>query len=226
MHCNGVNGFDIKNYPLLKLALPLVAGIVTGWLCSVDVLHTATLFVVSLLLLAAGMLSPAPRWLFGAGAVGVMLSVGIFVITCDKEAENAPIASELAKLAFAYTTSGNSKVTVVIGKAYGAAYTLMGSKSVGADIAFALENACISILPPEAAVAFAWNDKVTADKSREDLEKEWKEKCASPVAAAEIGEIDDIIENAELRQRICAALGMLFSKTDVAPTRRHANMPL
>ena len=147
-------------------------------------------------------------------------------VACDKESENAPLASELAKLAFAYTASKNAKVTVVVGKAYGAAYTLMGSKSVGADVAFALEDACISILPPEAAVAFAWNDKITAEKSREDLENEWKEKCASPVAAAEIGEIDDIIANAELRQRICAALGMLFSKTDVAPSRRHANMPL
>ncbi len=147
-------------------------------------------------------------------------------VACDNESENAPLASELAKLAFAYTSSKNSKVTVVVGKAYGAAYTLMGSKSVGADIAFALENACISILPPEAAVAFAWNDKITADKTREDLENEWKEKCASPVDAAEKGEIDDIIDNAELRQRICAALGMMFSKTDVAPTRRHANMPL
>ncbi len=147
-------------------------------------------------------------------------------VACDKESENAPLASELAKLAFAYTAAKNAKVTVVVGKAYGAAYTLMGSKSVGADIAFALESACISILPPEAAVAFAWNDKITADKSREDLENEWKEKCASPVDAAEKGEIDDIIENAELRQRICAALGMMFSKTDVAPTRRHANMPL
>ncbi len=147
-------------------------------------------------------------------------------VACDKESENAPLASELAKLAFAYTSAKNAKVTVVVGKAYGAAYTLMGSKSVGADIAFALDSACISILPPEAAVAFAWNDKITADKTREKLENEWKEKCASPVAAAEIGEIDDIIENAELRQRVCAALGMMFSKTDVAPARRHANMPL
>lgn len=94
MRCNGVTGFDIKNYPLLKLALPLVAGIIAGWLCSVDVLHTATLFVVSVLLLAAGMLSLAPRWLFGAGAVGVMLSVGLFVITCDKENDNPEWSDE------------------------------------------------------------------------------------------------------------------------------------
>ncbi|MBE6662368.1 MAG: hypothetical protein E7606_03690 [Ruminococcaceae bacterium] len=143
-----------------------------------------------------------------------------------KGAEAAPFAAELAKLAFAYTSSKNAKVTVVVGKAYGAAYTLMGSKSVGADIAFALEKAAISVLSPEASVAFAWNDKITAEKSREDLEKEWKETCASPVNAAEKGEIDDVIADAELRQRICAALGMLFAKAQTKPTRKHVNMPL
>ena len=77
-----------------------------------------------------------------------------------------------------------------------------------------------------AAVAFAWNDKITAEKSREELEKEWKEKCASPVDAAEKGEIDDVIADEELRQRICAALGMLFSKAQTKPERKHVNMPL
>ena len=48
----------------------------------------------------------------------------------------------------------------------------------------------------------------------------------SPVFAAEMGEIDDVIEEAELRQRICAALGMLFSKAQKCPTRKHVNMPL
>ena len=147
-------------------------------------------------------------------------------VVADKNAEAAPFASELAKLAFAYTASKNAKVTVVVGKAYGAAYTLMGSKSVGADVAFALESAAISVLAPEASVAFVWNDKVTADKSREDLEAEWKEKCASPIDAAEKGDIDDIIEDAELRQRICAAFGMLFAKAENKPTRRHINLPL
>lgn len=146
-------------------------------------------------------------------------------IDSDK-ADEAIFASELAKLASAYTVSKNAKVTVVLGKAYGASYTIMGSKSVGADIAFALEKACISVLPPEASVAFVWNDKITAEKSREALEAEWKEKCASPFNAAEHGDIDDVIDEAELRQRICAALGMLYSKADIAPSRRHPNMPL
>ena len=39
-------------------------------------------------------------------------------------------------------------------------------------------------------------------------------------------DIDDIIESAELRQRICAAFGMLFSKAEGKPSRRHINLPL
>ncbi len=69
---------------MLKLALPLVAGIIIGWLCGVELLHTATLFFVSVLLLVAGLFSSAPRWLFGVGATGVMLAVGCYVISCDK----------------------------------------------------------------------------------------------------------------------------------------------
>lgn len=149
-------------------------------------------------------------------------SVGLDV---SLETEAAAYASELARLAYAYTSSQNAKVTVVVGKAYGAAFTLLGSKSVGADIAYALPDACISVLSPEASVAFVWNDKV-GEMSREDVEKEWKEKCASAADAADAGEIDDVIEAPELRQRICAAFNMLASKAEGIPTRRHTTLPL
>ncbi len=141
------------------------------------------------------------------------------------ETESAAYASELAKLAFAYTSSDNAKLSVVLGKAYGAAFTLLGSKSVGADIAYALPEAAISVLSPEASVAFVWNDKV-GDKTRAEVEAEWKEKCASAAEAADKGEIDDIIEPSELRKRICAALLMLAFKADGTPSRKHAVMPL
>ena len=140
-------------------------------------------------------------------------------------AENAAYASELARLAMAYTTAENAKLTVVVGKAYGTAFTLLGSKSVGADMALALPTACISVLSPEASVAFVWNDKV-GETSREELEAEWKEKCASAAEAADAGEIDDIVEPSELRQRICASLNMLAAKAEGNPSRKHANLPL
>ena len=159
---------------------------------------------------------------FGMPVVTLVDSCGLDV-SCEAEA-NA-YASELSRLAYAYTCADNAKVTVVIGKAYGAAFTLLGSKSVGADLVYALPTAAISVLSPEASVAFVWNDKV-GESSRDEVEAEWKEKCASAADAADRGEVDDIIDSAELRQRICASLMMLVAKAEGKPSRRHANMPL
>ena len=160
---------------------------------------------------------------FNIPLVTLVNSVGLDI---SYNAERAPFASELAKLALAYTSSENAKVTVVLGKAYGAAYTLMGSKSVGADMAFALDSAAIGVLPPESAVAFVWNDRVSGEGSREELEKQWTEICSSPVDAAEKGEIDDIIDASELRARICGAVSMLAMKSELYPDRRHPVLPL
>ena len=159
---------------------------------------------------------------FGIPVLTLVDSVGIEV---SSEAEASSYASELARLAYAYTSSDNAKVSVVMGKAYGAAFTLLGSKSVGADIALALPDAKVSVLSPEASVAFLWNDKV-GDKSREELEAEWSEKCASAKNACDLGEIDYIVEPCELRARICAAFSMLCAKAEGTPTRKHVNMPL
>ena len=159
---------------------------------------------------------------FGIPVVTLVDSDGV---AAGDDYENAPYAAELAKLAYAYSSAETAKITVVLGKAYGSAFTLMGSKSVGADIAFALENAKISIMSPRSAVAFLENEKV-AKKSREELEAEWAAENAAPVKAAVHGEIDDVIEASETRMRICAALSMLASKCCGAPARRHANLPL
>lgn len=158
-------------------------------------------------------------------AIPVVTLVDSCGLDVSGEAEDNAYASELAKLAYAYSSSENAKVTVIVGKAYGAAFTLLGSKAEGADMVYALPNAAISVLSPEASVAFVWNDKV-GEQSREELEVEWKKKCASAADAADRGEIDDIVEPAELRKRICAALMMLVAKAEGKPTRRHANMPL
>ena len=158
-------------------------------------------------------------------SIPVLTLVDSIGLDVSLEAEKAAYASELARLAYAYTSSSNAKVTVVVGKAYGAAFALLGSKAVGADIAYALPDAAISVLSPEASVAFVWNDKV-GDASREELETEWKEKCASASEACYKGELDDVIEPSELRARICAAFSMLASKAEGTLTRKHANMPL
>lgn len=142
------------------------------------------------------------------------------------EAEASPYAAELAKLAYAYAVAKTPMITVIAGEAYGAVFSLMGSKALGADIVLALDSAKVGVMSAKKAVAFLWNDKITADVTREQLESEWDETVGSPVAAASAGEIDDIIDSAELRQRIGGAIMMLSAKSKCTPSRRHANMPL
>ena len=142
------------------------------------------------------------------------------------EAEKADYSKALARLAGTYSSSENAKVTVILGRAYGAAYTLMGSKSIGADIALAADCAKISAMPTASAVAFAWGDKVDDNAKRSELEAEWNAVMASPVAAAKAGEIDDIISLDELRQRVSASFEMLSAKNSLDLKKRHANLPL
>jgi acetyl-CoA carboxylase carboxyltransferase component len=144
----------------------------------------------------------------------------------SKEAEASPYAAELGKLAGAYSSCRSPMITVIAGEAYGAAFTVMGSKSLGADVVLALDSAKTGVMNAATAVAFLWNDQISAEISREELEAKWNETAASPVFAASAGEIDDIIDSAELRQRIGGAVMMLLSKSKAAPAKRHSNMPL
>ncbi len=149
---------------------------------------------------------------FSIPIVTLVDSAGLAV---EKENESSYFASELAKLAFAYSTANAPKITVILGHAIGAAFVLMGSKSLGADLVYALNDSEIGALTAESGVAFAWNNYITLKKSREQLVEEWKASVSSPAVAAASGEIDDIISINELRARICSALLMLASKGEL-----------
>ena len=154
---------------------------------------------------------------FGIAVLTLVDSEGLCDCAC-------PVCT--AALASAYANATCAKVTAVVGKAYGAGFTLLGSKSIGADIEIATEGAVISVMSPESAVAFLMNDKISADKSRAEVEAEWCEKYASAVCAAEKGDIDDIVSPETLRARICSALYMLAVKADGTPERKYARTPL
>ena len=139
--------------------------------------------------------------------------------------ESGPLAAQLGKLAMAYASAGTAKITVITGRAYGAAFTLMGSHALGADLVYALPGASVSVMAPESAVAFLWNDRITPERSRADLVAEWQATRAAPACAAADGSIDDVIAPAELRARICSAVYMLLAKQD-GELRRHCNLPL
>ena len=159
---------------------------------------------------------------FSIPVVTLVDSLGLAI---DKENEKL-FAPELAKLSYAYASSSCPKVTVIMGHAIGAAFVLLGSKSLGADLVYAVDNSEIGALPAESSVAFAWDKYITEDTTREKLIADWKSSVSSPVNAAASGEIDDIISTNELRARICSALLMLSAKGSTQAIARRKVLPL
>lgn len=159
---------------------------------------------------------------FSIPVVTLVDSLGLDV---DADNESSYFAPELARLAYAYSSATVPTVTVILGHAIGASFVLLGSKSLGADMVYATEGSEIGALNADSGVAFAWNNYITLDKTRDDLVSEWKASVSSPVVAAASGEIDDIISISELRARICSALLMLSAKRTNA-NNCHKVLPL
>lgn len=184
-----------------------------------------------------GMLSPAAaakaaRFIrfcdcYSLPVVSLINSKGIAVPDAKAQSWTMITASQLL---YAYAEATTPKVSVIVGNAIGQAYVAMGGKA-NADMTYAWPGAVISALTPEAAVQVLYVDELKADQkpaleTRANLEKKFAEEVADGVAAAQAGMIDDVIDPAETRKYVIAALEMLSSKRDSHPPKKHGNLPL
>ncbi|MEM1484971.1 carboxyl transferase domain-containing protein [Oscillospiraceae bacterium PP1C4] len=133
---------------------------------------------------------------------------------------------EVAKLAHVYAEATTPKIAVVVGKAYGSAYITLAGRGANADYTVAWPCATISALSPETAVAFMGGDKITADKSRAQVEAEFAATEASAFAAAAKGHIDDVIDPAQTRDVLISAIDMLAGKRVSTLPKKHGNIPM
>lgn len=116
-------------------------------------------------------------------------------------AELSGSVRDCAKLAQVYAAATTVKVNVITGKAFGAAFAAFDS----ADMSYAWENAQIAPMSPEAGKVFMGEELVT-----------------NPFAAASLGMTDGVIDAADTREIVSAALAMCGSK-NVNTKRKHAN---
>ncbi|MEY4372354.1 MAG: putative propionyl-CoA carboxylase beta chain, partial [Actinomycetota bacterium] len=135
-----------------------------------------------------------------------------------------------AKLLYAYCEATVPRIQIITRKAYGGAYVVMDSKSIGSDLAYAWPTAELAVMGPQGAVEIVYRRELqqAADPvaRRNELVEEYTAKYANPYAAAERGYIDDVIDPAETRQKIVAGLALLATKREELPRRKHGNMPL
>jgi acetyl-CoA carboxylase carboxyltransferase component len=135
-----------------------------------------------------------------------------------------------AKLLYAYCESTVPRIQLVTRKAYGGAYVVMNSKSIGADLAFAWPSAELAVMGPQGAVEIVYRRELAEAPDptarRAELVEEYTEKFANPYIAAERGYVDDIIEPGDTRKVLIRSLEMLISKREELPHRKHGNIPL
>lgn len=115
--------------------------------------------------------------------------------TCEENEKNLSV--RLAELINAYAEATVPMVTVVAGHAYGTAGVAMGSKSLGADIVYAWKDAKMGLMD-EALQA--------------EIDESFDKARNTALYNAKRGYVDDLIDPSETRQRVAAALEMLYTK--------------
>ncbi|AVG24587.1 acetyl-CoA carboxylase beta subunit [Pontimonas salivibrio] len=139
-----------------------------------------------------------------------------------------------AKLLYAYAEATVPLVTIITRKAYGGAYIVMGSKSLGADLNYAWPTAEIAVMGGQGAVNILYRQDLKraeeegkdVNSVRSELADKYTISVASPFLAAERGEIDGVIEPAATRSLIIKSLRALKSKNVASPRKIHGNIPL
>ena len=64
------------------------------------------------------------------------------------------------------------------------------------------------------------------DEERQEFQEDYTERLLNPYVAAERGYVDAVIDPAETRREVAAALQMLENKRELLPRRKHGNTPL
>jgi acetyl-CoA carboxylase carboxyltransferase component len=135
-----------------------------------------------------------------------------------------------AKLLYAFCEATVPRIQVITRKAYGGAYVVMNSKSIGADFSFAWPSAELAVMGPQGAVEIVYRrelaEAVDPVTRRAELVDEYTERYATPYIAAERGYVDAVISPADTRSMLARSLDILASKREELPRRKHGNVPL
>jgi acetyl-CoA carboxylase carboxyltransferase component len=194
-----------------------------------------------------GILATQPTIDGGALTAGGMRKAARFAHVCDSfnlpiltlvdstgfcvagSSGQAALAGAGAALLGALSEATGARIALVTGKAIAAAYMALAARTA-ADVVYAWPGSVIAPLDVPAAVQVLMNGKLKgqadAQAKRAELEKDYADNIADGLNAAKRGLVDDVIEPAESRAMLVAALEVLSSKRTVRLPKKHANLPL
>ena len=134
-----------------------------------------------------------------------------------------------AKMLFAYSEATVAKLTVVIRKAYGGSYIGMCSRGLGADVAMAWPSGELAVMGPDGAAPIIYRKELekAADPQAALQEKiaEYRRQFANPYLSAMHLHVDDVIDPADTRRLLVAALNAHIGKVESRPPKKHGIIP-
>lgn len=134
-----------------------------------------------------------------------------------------------AKLLYAYCNATVPRVSLVLRKAYGGAYIVMDSRSIGADVALAWPGNEIAVMGAEGASNIIFRREISAAADPAEVRRQktaqYRTELMHPYYAAERGLVDDVIDPRRTRAVVAEALRMLRNKHLDTIARKHGNPP-
>ncbi len=134
-----------------------------------------------------------------------------------------------AKMLYAYSEATVPKLTLTIRKAYGGSYLGMCSKDLGADFVFCWPTTELAVMGADGAAPIIFRRELEKAGNPEELLQEkirqYREEFANPYRAAEHLHVDDVIDPADTRHKLIAALEQVLTKSEDRPVKKHGVIP-
>ena len=152
---------------------------------------------------------------FDIPVISLTNAKGFRVTMCSEK----NLAKAVGRLVSAFASATVPKVNLIMDMAYGSAYTVMNSKSLGADIVYAWEDAKTGMMDAKLAakIMYAGEPAAVIDKKA----AEYEALQGSVKAAAARGYVDRIIDYPGTRKYLIAAVEMLYTKRVDQPNKKH-----
>lgn len=195
-----------------------------------------------------GIVANEPSFMFGVLDINSSDKISRFVRLCDTfslpvvtfvdcpgylpgvDQEYNGVIRHGAKIIYAYCECSAPKISVVTRKAIGGSYVALGSRQMGADVTLAWPTAQIAVMGPEGAAPLV-NGRQIREAADQDAERqrfieEYRKRFFNPYRAADIGQIDEVIEPRETRFQLAQALDLLRTKVVSVVPKKHGLFPV
>ena len=138
---------------------------------------------------------------------------------CNCACAEKRLAKALARFTYAISNATCAKVNLITGQAFGSAYAIMNSKSLGADLVYAWSDAKVGMMDSAMAAKIMYPNADAVELKEKAAE--YDNLQSNIMSAAARGYVDLVMDPADTRKYLIAAFEMLYTKYVSEPDKKH-----